>query len=442
MIEAWAVGGYSLIGKNMTAVKIDDEVIILDIGFNVSKLVEYDSKDGEEISKMSYEKLLKLDAIPDDREMSKEWSKKVKAIVVGHAHIDHCGAVRVIAPRYKDAPVIGTPFTIEVIKNTLEGKKLPNRLLPLNPSSKYKISENITVEMVNITHSTPQTAMVVLHTPYGKIVYANDFKLDNNPLIGRRPDYEKYKKIGEDCIMLISDTTRVEKSGHTPSESIAREMLRDVMMRYKDRDVGMIVTTFSSHIARLASIIAHANSMNRKPILLGRSLSNYIAAAKRATVFSTDAKVVGFRRQIDKSLRDANKNKGKYVIICTGNQGEPNAALSRIVNNESPYKLNEDDVVIFSSEVIPTPVCIANRYTIEEKMINANIRVFKDAHVSGHASREDQKEFLQLLKPRHYIPTHGGIEKLAAAAAIAKSIGYILNQNVHILQDGQRLVVE
>ncbi len=442
MIELWAVGGYSLIGKNMTAIRVDDEVIILDMGYNVGKVVEYEGSEGEELSKLSYEQMLKIDAVPDDRKFHEGWGKMVKAIVIGHAHIDHCGAVRVLAPRYKKAPIIATPFTIEVIRNTLEGKRLPNKIIPLNPSSKYEISKNITIELVNITHSTLQTAVVVIHTPYGKIAYANDYKLDDNPILGKKPNYKRLKEIGKDCIALISDTTRVEYSGHTPSESLAREMLKDVLLRYVDRDMGIIVTTFSSHIARLSTLINIARRMGRKPILVGRSLSNYLSAAKRANVFSTDAEIFGYKRQVNKALKIANKDKEDYLVICTGNQGEPNAILSRIANDETPYRLEPDDIVIFSCTTIPTPVSEANRSIIEQKLRSKNVRIFKDIHVSGHASREDQKDFLQMLKPKHYIPTHGGIDKLVIAADIAQSIGYVLNENIHLLQDGQRLVIQ
>ncbi|MCD6575778.1 MAG: RNase J family beta-CASP ribonuclease [Nanoarchaeota archaeon] len=443
MIELWAVGGYSEVGsKNMTAIRIDDEVIILDMGYNVGKIVEYEGTEGEELVKLPYEKMLAIDAIPNDTKLHEEWGSMVKAIVIGHAHIDHCGAVRLLAPRYKKAPIIGTPFTLEVVRNTLEGKRIPNKFIPLNPSSKYKISDRVTIELVNMTHSTPQTSAVVIHTPYGKIVYANDYKLDDHPLIGKKPNYSRLKEISKNCLALISDTTRVEYTGHTPSEMLAREMLKDVLMRYLNRDVGIIVTTFSSHIARLSTLISLARKMGREPLLVGRSISNYLQAAKRAHIFSTDAKVFGYKRDVNKALRRANKEKSKYFVICTGNQGEPNSVLSRIANDETPYVLGDDDIVIFSCTVIPTPVSEANRKTIENKLLEKNVRIFRDIHVSGHASREDQKEFLQMLKPKHYFPTHGGIEKQAAAAKIAESIGYKINENVHILQDGQRMVIQ
>ena len=444
MIEIWAVGGYSEVGsKNMTAIKVDDEVIILDMGYNVSKIVEYEGKEGEEIVKLPYEKMLEMDAIPNDSLFHEEWGDKVKAIVIGHAHIDHCGAVRLLAPRYKKAPVIATPFTIEVIRNLLEGKKIPNKLIPLNPSSKYKISDKITIEMVNMTHSTLQTVAVVIHTPYGAVVYSNDFKLDNHPILGKKPDYRRLQEISKRGILVqISDTTRIENFGHTPSETIAREMLKDVLLRYINRDNGIVVTTFSSHIARLSSLINIARQMGRVPVLVGRSISNYISAAKRAHIFSTNAKVIGFKKQMHKFLRKVQKDKGKYLVIATGNQGEPDSVLSRMAKDEFPFKFEQDDVVIFSCTVIPTPISEANRNMLEKRLLEKNVRIFRDVHVSGHAAREDQKDFLNLLKPKHYVPTHGGMDKLAIAADISQTLGYELNKTVHILQDGKRLVID
>lgn len=442
MIEIWAVGGYSEIGsKNMTAVKVDDEVIIMDMGYNVEKIVNYEGREGEEITKLSYKQMLKMDAIPNDTQLKEEWGDKVKAIVIGHGHLDHCGAVRLLANRYKQAPIISTPFTLEIIKKGLEGKKLHNKTISLNPSSKYKISKNITIELINMTHSTLQTVAIAIHTPYGAVLYTNDFKLDNNPVLGKKPDYDALKKVGENCIAQISDCTTVDKGGHTPSETLAKEMLKDILLRYQNRENGIIVTTFSSHIPRLSSLLKLADEIGREPVFIGRSLFNYLEAAKKTNLFSTNAKIAGFVRQRIKLLSQINKNREKYMIICTGNQGEPNAILSRIANDETPYKMQDDDVVIFSCKVIPTPTSVANREILERKLKEKNIRIFKDVHVSGHASKADHRELLQILKPKHVIPTHGGMDKLVVAAEIARTMGYQLNENVHLLQDGKRLVI-
>ncbi len=443
MIEIWAVGGYSEIGsKNMTAIKYKDEVVILDMGYNVEKIVNYEGKEGEEITKLSYKQMLNMDAVPDDTKLKEEWGDQVKAIVIGHGHLDHCGAVRLLANRYKKAPIIATPFTLEIIRRGLEGKKLHNKTIPLNPSSKYKISKNITIELVNMTHSTLQTVAIAVHTPEGAVLYTNDFKLDDAPILGKKPDYKALKRIGKNCIAQISDCTSVDRGGHTPSETLAREMLKDIFLRYKNKDNGIIVSTFSSHIARLSSIIKLSERIGREPVFVGRSLFNYLDAADKTNLFSTDAKIAGYVRQRIKILKKINKNREKYVIICTGNQGEPNAVLSKIANDETPYRLQDDDVVVFSSKVIPTPTSVANREILERKLMNKNIRIFRDVHVSGHASRADQRELIQTLKPKHFIPTHGGMDKLVVAAEIARTMGYKLNENIHLLQDGKKLVIE
>ncbi len=443
MIEIWAVGGYSEIGsKNMTAIKVDDEVVILDMGYNVEKIVNFEGREGEEITKLSYKEMLKIDAVPDDTELKKEWGDKVKAIVVGHGHLDHCGAVRLLAKRYKQAPIIATPFTIEIIKKGLEGKRLYNKIIPLPPSSEYRISKNINIELINMTHSTLQTVAVAIHTPYGSVLYTNDFKLDNKPVLGEKPDYNALEKVGKNCIAQISDCTCVDKSGHTPSETLAKGMLRDILLRYKDKENGIIVSTFSSHIPRLSTLVKISKEIGREPVFIGRSLFNYLEAAKKTNLYSTDAEIAGFVRQRINVLRKINQNREKYVIICTGNQGEPNAVLSKIANDETPYRINDDDVIIFSCAVIPTPTSEANRKILERKLSEKNTRIFKDVHVSGHASKADHRELLQILKPKHLIPTHGGMDKLVVAAEIARTMGYQLNETVHLLQDGKRLVIK
>jgi len=428
----------------MTAVQYEDEIVILDAGLWIEKVMLYDGEEENAVN-LPVEKLYDFEIIPDDRDFYKKHGKKVKAILVTHAHLDHSGAIPHIAPKYS-CPVIATPFTIEVIKKVYRDvNKRPSRLVTLNPGSTYKVSKNIVVEFVYATHSTPQTVMIAVHTPDGIIVYANDWKFDEYPVLGRRTDYKRLRELGEEGVLaLISDSTRINQESRTHSESIVYAMLKDVLFWVENKDKLIIVTTFASHIARINTLVNLAREMKRKPIILGRSMSNYISAAENVGLvrISKKASIFGRRKSVAQILKKIDKNRGEYLIICTGNQGEPNSVLSRIANGEYPMHLVKGDQVIFCSTVIPSPINQAQRAEIERKLRNQGVRIFKDVHTSGHASREDHRDLINILKPKHYIPTHGGMDKLASATELAVEMGYVYGKTTHIIQDGQELEIE
>src|SRR3989344_46831 len=226
-VEICAVGGYGEVGKNMTAIRVDDEVVICDMGIHLPNWIRFTETD-EDIVKHSRKTLIANHAIPDD-DIIEDWRKKVVAIIPGHAHLDHVGAVPFHAPRYS-APIYATPFTAEVIKTIVQDEKidLPNEIIAVPVNGRAKVSDNISVEFIHMTHSTPHTAMVLIHTKYGGVLYGSDFKIDNTPTLGRKPNYaalERASKEGVICAMV--DTLYAHEHGKTPSEFIAREMLRE-----------------------------------------------------------------------------------------------------------------------------------------------------------------------------------------------------------------------
>ena len=196
-IEVCTLGGFSDTGRNSTAIKIDDEVIILDMGLHMENYIQH-TEDREDVSSKTYSELLKVQAVPDYGPIE-DWKDKVKAIIPSHGHLDHMGAIPFAAPLFPKAPIICTPFTAEILRFTFadENIKIPNKLIPLNLNSVYKLTDKISVELVYMTHSIPHTSLVTLHTPYGKIVYANDYKIDLQPTLGQKPNFARLKKIGE-----------------------------------------------------------------------------------------------------------------------------------------------------------------------------------------------------------------------------------------------------
>ncbi len=440
VVEICAVGGYNEVGRNMTAVRHGNEVVICDMGFFLPAIIQYEEEEGE-VSKADKEELIRIDALPDE-EAIKQWKPFVKAIVLSHCHLDHIGAVPYLAAGY-DCPVMGSPYTIEVLKSILKDERirLPNQLRVVNLNSKQKISNNITVEMIGITHSTPQSSMVAVHTPDGTILYTNDFKFDNHPVLGKKPNYTRLKELGkkEQVLALVDESLYASAHMKTPSEKVAKELLKDVLMGTDNRNNLVIVTTFASHIARLKTIIEFGRRMGRKVVLIGRSLSRYVKAAEdiKLVNFSKQAELAGRPKQIKRLLRQISKDRSSYLIVCTGNQGEPNSVLVRMVGKQLPFEFQKDDHVVFSCKTIPAPINEANRAMLESRLTRQGVRIFKDIHVSGHASREDHRDLINMVKPKHIIPAHGDVKKLTELAELATSMGYTLGKDVHILRDGQ-----
>ncbi|MDP3919066.1 MAG: RNase J family beta-CASP ribonuclease [Nanoarchaeota archaeon] len=443
-IEICTIGGYSEVGSNMTAVRVDDEVVIFDMGFHIPAIIRLQE---EETSKtdMTRQQLINAGAVPND-EVIKKWRKMTKAIVLGHCHLDHIGAVPYLAPAY-GCPIYGTSYTVEVLKATIKDDKLNIKqpLRPLRAGNKVKLSENLTLEFVHITHSTPDTVICVLHTAKGAIVYANDFKLDNYPTLGKKPDYKRLEEIGKKGVYaLIVDALYSDHGIKTPSESVAKALLEDVMLHTNSQGKLIVATTFASHIARLKEIITLGKKMNRKILVLGRSMHKYIGAAEAAGIvnFSKDIEYAKYGSDVRNSLKDVQKNPGKYIVLCTGNQGEPRAILTRMAFKDLPYTFQAGDHIIFACKTIPASINIANREVLESKLKQYGVRMFKDIHASGHLAREDHRDFIELLKPKNLFPCQGDASKLMPLAELAVEMGYQMGKDVHLAHDGKFFILE
>ena len=221
-------------------------------------------------------------------------------------------------------------------------------------------------------------------------------------------------------------------------------MLKDVLVGVRNEDNAIIVTTFSSHIARLKSIVEFSRNLDRKVVFLGRSLYNYVSAAEKLNLinFGKEVELVGFRREVNKKLLDIQKQgRNKYVIVCTGNQGEPESVLSRIANKDLQFELFPNDIVIFSCRTIPTEMTIKNREVLEKKLKQKHVRIFTNIHVSGHAAKEDHRDMINMLKPKNIIPTHGDRAITKGLEILAEEMGYELGKNVHLLSDNKPIKI-
>src|SRR3989344_672709 len=440
-IEVCTIGGFSKTEGNSLAIKIDQEVIILDMGLCMEDYVKFQD-DFEDVSSKTYKTLLKAKAVPDYN-FIEDWKNKVIAIIPSHGHLDHVGAIPFAAALFPQALVISTPYTIEVLKSILQDEKrqLENNLITVEPNGVYQVSDKIKIEFVHTTHSIPHTAILVVHTAYGKIMYANDFKLDKTPILGNKPNYKRIKELGTEGIkLLVMNCLYAHEQKKCPSESVARQMLKEVILGTNSQGKAVFVTTFSSHIARLKSIIEIGKKLNRKIVFLGRSLDKYISAAERIDLvnFSKDITLEKYTDKVIQKLKQIQKTgREKYLVVCTGHQGEPRAILSKIVRGELPFQFADGDMVIFSCAVIPVEVNIQNRNKLDLALANRNVRIFKDVHVSGHGALEDHRELTSMVRPENIIPVHAGAKKAQIIKDLAAKMGY---QNTFLMEDGKRMV--
>ena len=440
MIEITSVGGYNEVGKNCTAVKIGKDVFVLDIGIYLESYIKLTQD--EDIVRHDASDLMEIGAIPDISSIT-DWKDNLRMILPTHAHLDHIGGIPYLAGKLK-SPIMCTPFTSEVLRAIISDKevKVGNKISSMSSNSIFNFSDDIKIEFVHMTHSTPHTVMIAFHTKQGIIVYANDFKFDLFPTLGKKPNFKRLEELGKKGVYaMIADSTYAGDARRMPSEAVAKQKLMEVMLGTDSKNKTLIATTFSSHIARLASMVEFGKKLNRKIVFLGRSLAKYTAAAEKAGIinFKKDVEIVKYSSQIKKRLRQIYPEKHKYLLVVTGHQGEPGATLSKIANGEFKFALGQEDHIIFSCKTIPTPTNIDNRARLEATLKGLHARIFKDVHESGHAAREDLRDLISILKPKHIIPAHGNDSMRGALAELAVEMGYQKGNNVHLMRDGQRI---
>ncbi len=447
-MEVCTVGGYEEVGKNMTAVKIGEDVIILDAGYHLPAIIEMQENE-EGYQRPNEEGLRSAGAIPNDTVLDKlGWRNKVRAIVVGHAHLDHIGAVPYISYRYPNAPILASPFTMAFLEETLRDDRIsiPNKRIVIKPNSSYTIkgkSGNIIIEFIHITHSTPHSSFVAIHSKDGILVYTLDYKFDNHPTLSNPPNYGRMNQIRKKGVkVLVGDSLYADTEGKTPSERIARHLLEEAISKAKrDKKSAIFIATFSSHIERLHSIIEFAKTTGRTIVVLGRSMNKYVTCAVKTNLFPlrNSVQLFKYRKQVDSLLKKIEKERHRYFVICTGHQAEPGSILDRVVKGETNFKLREGDNVIFSSSVIPVPVNIAARDKMDKKLRRMSVKIQTDVHVSGHPSRDDLRELLEILKPTHIIPAHGSLQETSPMIDLAKEFGYKFGETSHLSSNGKVL---
>ena len=457
-MEICTIGGYEQVGKNMTAVKVGEDVFIFDVGLYIPGIVELQEehfieythrlKKGGNIQRYTESKLREFGAIPDDTVLDKlGWTKKVRAIFISHAHLDHLGGIPYLANRYHQATIYGTPFTMKVLESILQDDKIRirNKLKIIQADTFQMIkgkSETYKVDFIHTTHSTIHCVFLALHTREGIFFYALDLKFDNTPTMGKPPNYAKFREIGKKGVkVLIVDALYSRTEKKPGSEKIAQHMLEDAFSKLRGRNSAFFITTFSSHIERLTNIVRFAKKTGRQIIFLGRSLSKYTESAIKANScpFKNDVKLIKYGKQRDAFLRRLEKERGKYFVVCTGHQAEENSILDRIVRGNTGFNFRQGDNLIFSSSIIPVNINILAREKMDNKLRKIGVRVQTDVHVHGHGSREDMRDLIELIKPKHVIPAHGTLQQETPFIELAKEFGYKFGETSHLSSNGKLL---
>ncbi|WEL23229.1 MBL fold metallo-hydrolase [Candidatus Nanohalovita haloferacivicina] len=431
-MKVYTLGGYEEVGKNMTAVEVNGEVVIFDMGYDMESVV---SAEGH-VDEMTTNQSLDIGAVPEDEPVL---DKNVVGIVIGHGHLDHVGGIPKLAGSH-DCPIYCTPYTGKIVERMIDDdrKNVDNQLITVEKGDEMEISGEFTLEFAHVNHSIPDATLSLLDTSEGYVVYGNDMKIDRSPVIEKTTDVERLKEVGEEGVKaMIPGTTRVSEPGRARSEKSVEVELGDVLNSCYQAGGAVIMSTFSSQISRLNSII-EANNGRRKIAFVGRSLREYVESAEELDLIDTSQiEVVSYFDECDDLMSRVDGERDEWLVVATGNQGEKGAQLDKIASGTYGFDFNEGDHVIFSSQVIPSPVNEANRYELEEKMREKGVRIYPGIHTTGHAHKEDHRDFIDFLQPDNIIPSHGTIQKLGDYVELAREEGYSLGDDVFVSENGK-----
>ena len=416
--SVWAIplGGLGEFGMNMMVLRTGDDIIVIDAGLMFPD-----------------QELLGVDIVIPDITYLKQNRSKIRAIVLTHAHEDHIGAVPYILPELK-VPIYGTQFTLALVRKKLEehGQLEDARLIEVQAGETTQLGA-FSIEYLHVTHSTIDCVALAVRTPAGVIIHTGDFKIDPTPVDGKPFDLHAFARYGQEGVLaLFSDSTNVERPGFTPSEKAVVVRLEEL---FRAAPARVVVSCFSSSVHRVQQVIDIARSVGRKVGVVGRSMvDNLEIAHSLGKIRIPDGSMV---RPQDIRGYDARK----LVVLASGTQAEPMSALSRIsVDNHRLMSIAESDTVILSSRIIPGNE--KQIFRMIDHFFRRRVLVYYESgrsapiHVSGHASQEEMKILLQLVKPKFFVPMHGEYRQLFQHAALAEQLGAV-GSEIFLLESGQ-----
>lgn len=395
------LGGLGEIGKNMTVFEYGNDIIIVDAGMGFPN-----------------ESMYGVDVVYPDVSYLKSNAEKVRGLILTHGHEDHIGAVAHLLKEV-DCPIYTTALTAAFVELKLEENDMltTTQIFTKKAGSVFRLG-CFTVEMINVNHSIPDTVALAINTPLGTVIHTADFKFDITPVAGSRIDIARFGELGQDGVLcLLSDSTNVEKPGHSDPEMKVGESFNKLFMGCDKR---IIITTFASNVHRLQQIINVASRYGRKVAVTGRSMENVLRVATVLGYMDLPENVIMSLDEINTLPKD------RAVIISTGSQGESMSALYRMAFSEhKQIKVDAGDRVIISASAIPGNETMITRVIDELYRRGAEVIYDRhtDLHVSGHAPQEDLKLMLALTRPKFFVPVHGEYRMLVKHAALAQLMG-------------------
>ena len=405
------LGGVGEIGKNSNLIEYGSNLILIDAGV---KFPEEDQRG--------------VDLVIPDYSYLKQHREQLRGILITHGHEDHIGGLAYLLPQLatsnRPIPVYGSDLALGFIEAKLKERRATQYadLMVIQPKKRYPLTQLIDAEFVPVSHSIPGSMAVVLHTPEGKVIATGDFKFDPTPTSGPPTDEERLRQLGDEgVLLLISDTTRAEVPGHTPSEQVVKESLERIVT---DAPGRVIITTFASNVTRLQHAITTAHALGRKVAVVGRSMENNTRVAVELGYLKVPT---GTIVPVDQAIKLPPK---QVMLITTGSQGEPSSALTRIAAGEhQKIRIRPGDTVVLAASPIP-----GNDLTVArtiDNLFRAGADVIYNAlvpsiHVSGHGARDELRKMIDLTRPKYILPVHGEYrmlhlyQKLAVEAGIPK----------------------
>ncbi|MFC5587895.1 ribonuclease J [Sporosarcina soli] len=414
-LSVFALGGINEIGKNMYVLQYADDIIVIDCG-----------------SKFPDESTLGVDLIIQDISYLQENKEKIRALIVTHGHEDHIGGIPYLLKQLP-MPVYATRLTLGLIQIKLKEHGLLRRteLIQLNANSEIEFG-TITTTFFKVNHSIPDCLGIAFQTPEGMVVHTGDFKFDLTPMNDEYPDIHKMAEIGKKgVLLLLSESTNAERPGFTQSERVVGDHIEDA---FRKADQKIFISTFASNVHRVQQVVDAAQKTNRKLALLGRSMVNVVSVAEELGYLTIPEGMLIEAQEINRLAPE------RVAILCTGSQGEPMAALSRLASSTfRGVSVLPGDTIIVAAGPIPgnekdVARIIDNLYRLGAKVVYGSGQT-TGMHVSGHAHQEELKLMLTLMKPTYFIPIHGEYRMLYMHKLLAESVG-VDSDNIFIINNG------
>ena len=410
------LGGCGEIGRNMTVVETNDDLVVVDCGLMFPD-----------------EEMFGVDVVINDFTYVRERAHKLRGVVVTHGHEDHIGGIPYFLREFPDTPIAGTPMTIALIKaKSREHKMGETDFMQVKPGDRLSFGA-IDVEFVHINHSVAGACALALRTPVGAIFHTGDFKFDQTPIDGKPADFARIARVGDERVLcMLSDSTNAERPGHTLSERIVGEAFTAIFARAKGR---IVIASFASNVPRVQQAVDHAERFGRKVAFLGRSMQNVVH-------FSTELGHLRIKPGTTIKIEDVESYPPEQIVVMTtGSQGEPMSGLARMsVRDHKKFRIVPGDTIVISATPIPGNEKSVSKTINNLCKLGAHVIHGTDgkSHVSGHASQEELLLMLNLVRPEFFVPVHGEYRMLAQHGRLAVQTG-VDPSNVFVVENGDVL---